>query len=895
MDENNRPLDNAWLASPVEDNDSGLEWDARRNELTLQKRLFQFASSPFEKALTFDQRRGAGRDRYGNWYWIGDSGVEIRVYSTGTGRSAHFWAEGDGRDCTPNNRTGDFGPIELPWPIKLLPLSGLTVTEDHFLVVGVLEPAGLLVFDLHTVGSPRQLLWPPNVPFAPFDMAARPGGGVWILDRLNRCYWALDRQFNVVRLDNAPETLIPDDFQPVEAGMTRQTAARPFPEPITLGLAAPVAALDPVAIEALPNGAVLILDNPPGMLDSLIFHYRLATRLGSPVSTEAVREVVKDQDRPNFHLRGYDFAVVPNRDEQNQALLGKLYVTAINGNQTYAFDLFEINSQLKLQALAEYYPMRLFGGKALVMAGDTPYYDFGESWLPLVEQKRPRFEPEATLLTPIFDGREPDCVWHRLMIDACVPPDCAVDIWSRAANDKRATERAAWFKEPRLHKRDNGSELPFVRQALSSERGTFELLFQRARGQFLQLKLTLRGNGRSTPRLGALRAYYPRFSYLEHYVPGVYREDDEAASFLDRFLANPESFFTAIEDKIAAVQMLFDVDSTPVEALDWLANWFGVVLDPVWDEERRRLFIKHAMVFFQYRGTIRGLLMALHLAFDKCIDESIFTGLRPGGPLSSAFRLVEKYRTRQTPPVVLGDPTELTGPRLIESTGRWTPQQGRAGLIERYQIALGTTDDYPIHDPGSAAWRDFSRATLGFVPSATASDKVRWQAFLARRNADVNALNNAYGLTGPNRLSSFGDMGVPTVLPGDGAPLKDWYEFEGLVLAVRANAHRFTVMLPTPQRLTVVEHQQQLDLATRIVNLEKPAHTLFEVKFYWAMFRIGEARLGEDTLIDLGSRAPQLMPPFVLDQSYLAEGYLAPGHPFDVAERPILGRDRITH
>src|SRR5262249_58396847 len=126
-------------------------------------------------------------------------------------------------------------------------------------------------------------------------------------------------------------------------------------------------------------------------------------------------------------------------------------------------------------------------------------------------------------------------------------------------------------------------------------RGTWELLLQRAKGRYLQLKLVLRGNGRSSPRLRALRAYYPRFSYSARYLPAVYREDAESASFLERYLANPEGLLTALEDRVAAAQVLFDVRSAPGELLDWLAGWFGAALDPAWDEAKRRLFLRPAL------------------------------------------------------------------------------------------------------------------------------------------------------------------------------------------------------------------------------------------------------------------------------------------------------------
>ena len=108
-----------------------------------------------------------------------------------------------------------------------------------------------------------------------------------------------------------------------------------------------------------------------------------------------------------------------------------------------------------------------------------------------------------------------------------------------------------------------------------------------------------------------------------------------------------------------------------------------------------------------------------------------------------------------------------------------------------------------------------------------------------------------------------------------------------MVLPIEAAAHRFTVLLPAPSSRDAGEFQKRQDLATRITNWEKPAHTVFDVKFYWANFRVGASRLGFDTLMDVGSRAPDLITPIVLGQGYLAEGFLADGR--DLTGRQVLG------
>jgi phage tail-like protein len=884
----------------------GLFWNEERNELTLEPRLFKFTAAPKDTLPLLENRRGAARDRYGNWFWIDETSLKIRVRSIGSGLVTDFWPLE--QKCTAPKLKGDFTPLNDEVSATPLKLSGLAITEDHYLVIGVTEPAGLLIFDLHTGQEPRQILWPSNIPFEPFDMAPRPGGGVYILDRSNRSYWALDRHFNVIGPEDNGETILAepheDDFQPMDESEVRGTKRRVFPRNFSL-LQSPLALIDPIAIESLPDGTVLILDFDATQRFSKIYRYRLGQQLEDQLTTEAILSLIEEDAQSEFTLVGYDFAVVTNR----------LYVVAADGNQSYAFRMCLRDEKVELQPIAEYLPMRLFGGKALAGTSDGAYYDFAEDWIPLVQQRRPRYVPEATLETPLktaldkpyFDSGEPDCVWHRIMLDAHIPPDTSIEIWSRAANEEIDLPLLPWQREPAPYLRGDGSEIPFLRASVSNAcvgvankkigAGTWELLFQRARGRFLQLRIRLKGDERSTPRLRALRAYYPRFSYLSNYLPGVYREDTQSASFLDRFLSNVEGVYTSLEDKIAAAQILFDVRSAPSEVLDWLAGWFGVALDPSWDEARRRMFIAHAMDFFQYRGTIRGLTMALHLALDQCADESIFEAARPLEPI----RIIERYRTRTLPGVIFGDPTQSTGLRSVSTGTSWRPDQGRANLNQRYLDALGSeanpSTQYPLIPPTdaqeNATWTQFSQSTLGFVPSTNPARLQLWQDFLARRYRRIKSLNTVYQTT----YAGFESVPLPEALPFDGAPLADWFQFESVVLRMQSAAHRFTVLLPVPLSLAFnpEEHQRRLDLSRRIVELEKPAHTVFDVKFYWAMFRIGEARLALDTLLAEGSRAPQLLPELVLDQGFVGESYLGAPVPENACDRFIMGRDPLQN
>jgi phage tail-like protein len=245
----------------------------------------------------------------------------------------------------------------------------------------------------------------------------------------------------------------------------------------------------------------------------------------------------------------------------------------------------------------------------------------------------------------------------------------------------------------------------------------------------------------------------------------VYQQDAASLGFLERFLANPEGIFTLIEGLIAQVQTLMDVHTVPTDALEWLASWIGLALDPGWSDYQRRLLIAQAPYFYQRRGTTAGLLQAILLTVYPQFGPRIFRD--DVAALCPTVRIVERFLTRTLSGAAAGDPTDPTQPT------------GGEGITE-----------------------------------------------------------------------------------------------------AETRAHRFIVMVPTS--LTPTTH----NLVERIVSLGKPAHTAFTLKQYWALFRVGDVRLGLDTVLGRGGQFDS----FHLGQSALAEAVLSESFPYTLTNRTVISR-----
>ena len=151
----------------------------------------------------------------------------------------------------------------------------------------------------------------------------------------------------------------------------------------------------------------------------------------------------------------------------------------------------------------------------------------------------------------LLDSGSGQTVWHRLYLEAAIPPNCGIKVFL-AANDEPVApaDSEAWFEHrfgeifqhsigdsiPRGAWVSESSEVPFNPSLLKGEpeknrRGLFTVLIQRwnrvvktLRGRYIHIRTVMYGDGRSTPEVAAVRVYGSRFSYVNRYLPEIFRE-----------------------------------------------------------------------------------------------------------------------------------------------------------------------------------------------------------------------------------------------------------------------------------------------------------------------------------------------------------------------------------
>jgi phage tail-like protein len=415
--------------------------------------------------------------------------------------------------------------------------SDLCIGVDGVLYVAL--PGRIRLHDLRQRWTPVDVA---QGDFLPWRLALNHPGGVWVLER------ASGRLGRVSGMPLPSQTPSRGDYAP--------GVFRPDPENChapELQVFAPnwAAGDEPLALASHPQSGLLLLSwEAPGQARVRLWNGQTQTlgpacRLRGAWHAFAATWV----DAARLAVR------LPGRNDAPVFDLAPLLARAPVDEAPALGDIFPLAADRREAAFvhrpqgAAHYPVREDGAEPLLPLALPNLATRGSA---------ANYRIDGTqLFAQLMDSGTPATVWHRIYMEANIPPACGAVLWLAATNDPvppaadqlddwhphvfgrdvRAIDpaaraphvpHAAWERAP--------SELPahpgLARWSPKAQiRGLFGVLIQNARtrvrqltGRYLWLRVDLHGDGRTGPQIVAIRVWESRFNYAEQYLPRVYRE-----------------------------------------------------------------------------------------------------------------------------------------------------------------------------------------------------------------------------------------------------------------------------------------------------------------------------------------------------------------------------------
>ncbi len=210
--------------------------------------------------------------------------------------------------------------------------------------------------------------------------------------------------------------------------------------------------------------------------------------------------------------------------------------------------------------------------------------------------------------SPALDSGVSSCQWHRLALNADLPPGSLLDVFYFASDDADLKNRLdAVLSDAQKSTQEKADLIESAINWVGPVRNPHDMLFEKAHGRYLWLKLALATLDENvSPVVKEMRVFYPRLSYLR-YLPAIYQEDAESKIFLEKFLSLFESPLHDLEAEISVLFKHFSPETAPKEFIDWLASWLNLALEEEWTEAKKRDLIENAAALYRRKGTPAGI------------------------------------------------------------------------------------------------------------------------------------------------------------------------------------------------------------------------------------------------------------------------------------------------
>jgi phage tail-like protein len=292
--------------------------------------------------------------------------------------------------------------------------------------------------------------------------------------------------------------------------------------------------------------------------------------------------------------------------------------------------------------LRERYPRRAPVHNAFLANPDAaPLYLSAHGVLALTALPQARFYDFGTgILAAVPDSLAIDTLWDRLRLTACIPEGTRVVIQLRAYDHATRRVAADWHDQgqPVPVRGPEAADLPPVAAAAGAR--LWDLVIRKQpdtgavrelRGRWLEVKVTLAGNGLATPRMFALAVRQPRRSHQRALLPEFMHQGEaptegttglaNGADVRERLFAALDGVLDPLARRIDGAEVLIDPRTTPAALLPPLEFMLGERPPAHWPQPRRRAWLALAGELQRWRGTYKGLCLALDIATDGAVGR----------------------------------------------------------------------------------------------------------------------------------------------------------------------------------------------------------------------------------------------------------------------------------
>ncbi len=220
----------------------------------------------------------------------------------------------------------------------------------------------------------------------------------------------------------------------------------------------------------------------------------------------------------------------------------------------------------------------------------------------------------------VFDSGEKQMIWHRLRLTGVLEEDQRLRVTVYASESRIILSGTDCCTVEELLKNKKLSVEQLQERMSPYAKADFydcqDMILHQAAGRFLWFRMEMMEGSRQIPVIQGIKIEFPKNTWLK-YLPEIYEEDQESASFLGRYLGIFQSVYEDMTDQIDAVPLRLNPKSAGTIELHAMAQWLGVEKPELWQEWQLRLLTAHSMQMHQYRGTVWLLKKMLKLYTGK--------------------------------------------------------------------------------------------------------------------------------------------------------------------------------------------------------------------------------------------------------------------------------------